>query len=265
MSLPANLAPPAFCLYCATPLQQRNSNPYCPNYDCWMRCFGRLQKFVDILDIKGVGELTLLQMVEWKFVFTPADLWDLTQEDYLKLDGRGEKHYQKLQEGLKAKELMSVSDFFACLDIEGPGTWENICRVPGLQTIDEILSAVKNDNWRLLAQSVRVSEEKAKEICAEIKQKMSDIEALRQKVRFKVAGKKLLGKVFVITGALSKPRAEVERLIKDNGGAVGSSVTAKTSYLICDLDNSNSTKARKAKDLKVPVIVEAQFLAMLEG
>jgi DNA ligase (NAD+) len=232
-----------------------------------MRLYGRIQKFADVLDVKGVGRETLVQMVEAKLVKTPSDLWDIPVSTYSKLEGRGEKHFQKLQDGLKAREEMTVSQFFASLDIEGLGTWDNICRVPGLQTYDEIMGLYELAPMRLkqlLSQAVRVSPEKAQNIVDEIFLKKDDILALRGKVRFKNLGQKLMGKVFVVTGSCTaKSRSEIEKLIKENGGQVGSSVSSKTSFLITDDDASTSTKAKKARELNKPVITSQQFLEML--
>lgn len=267
MNLPANLMPPKNCIHCSTTLVVQNSNPFCPNYTCWMRVYGRMQKFVDILDVKGVGEETLRQMVEFKYVRTPADLWKLTLEDYCKLDRRGDKHYTKLKDGLTARLEMTPAQFFASLDIEGLGTWDNICRVPGLQTYDQIMGLYESNPTQLkalLATAVRVSEDKARDITEEIFLKKDDITALRSIIKFKTLGSKLSGKTFVVTGSCTaQPRSVIEKTIKENGGVVGSSVSNKTDYLITDDDATTSSKAKKAKELKKPVITSHQFLEML--
>lgn len=267
MRLPMNLQPPVNCLYCDKPLIVLESNPFCNNYHCWMRVYGRVQKFVDVLDIKGVGQITLEQMVEAKLVKTPADLWHVEENAYCMLEGRGEKHYQKFQDGLKAREEITVPQFFASLDIEGLGTWEHICRVQGLQTYEQIMGLHSSDPRKLITlldAAPYVSEEKAKQIVDEISLKKDDIIALRSHIRFKVVGQKLMGKIFVVTGSCeTKSRSEVEKLIKENGGAVGSSVSSKTNYLITDDKDTNSTKAKKARSLNLPIISSFQFMEML--
>jgi DNA ligase (NAD+) len=217
---------------------------------------------VEVLDVKGVGEVILQNMCRSGLVKTPADLFTLTYEQYAQLDRVGEKHYQKLRAGLTARSEVSVPLFFASLDIEGPGTWENICRVAGLQTFEQIMFAVERCP-ELFSKAVRVSLDKAVEIVREIKTKWDDIQALAKHVRFKVQGTNLLGKVFVITGTLSKPRSEIESLIKQAGGSVSSSVTTKTSYLVCDAGDSNSTKSRRARELRVPIIDESKLMEFL--
>ena len=75
-------------------------------------------------------------------------------------------------------------------------------------------------------------------------------------------GTALAGKSFVITGTLSKPREAFERLIRENGGTVQSSVSKKTSYLLIGADPGGS-KYTKAQTLGTPMLDEAQFAALL--
>jgi DNA ligase (NAD+) len=223
-----------------------------------------------------VGEKTLEQLVMRGFVKTPDDLFTLSYPDYAQCERVGEKHYQKLQDGLKARTHMSVAQFFAALDIEGEGTWDNITAVPGLQTYDQIMDAALSNNHSLFAQSVRVTFDKAHSICQQIQALESDIKALHQYVTFKQAGTNLSGVSFCITGSLSRPRPQVEADIKAAGGRVTSSVPKKkqptqsgqpTFYLVTDNPHSNSGKAKNAHSagmtVGVDIIDETQLKALL--
>jgi DNA ligase (NAD+) len=75
----------------------------------------------------------------------------------------------------------------------------------------------------------------------------------------------LQGMKFCITGELSMPRGEFEKLIKQNGGVMVSSVSKNTSYLITNETDSSSSKFVKAKDLGIPIVSEAKLLKMIEG
>jgi DNA ligase (NAD+) len=264
--LPPELAPPKNCPYCNTPIQIDGAWPFCPNYRCPRRVYGRLQKYVDILDIKGVGIETLLQLTAKGILKTPADLYRLTLEQFKRVERKGEKGYQKLQQGLAATRKMSVAEFFAALDIEGRGTWEAITAVPGLQSVEDILETCYEMSRReavdLFSQAVRVSPEKADTIISQIKEMIDDIHDLAEFIEIKLPGTKLIGKVFCITGALSMPRPQIEKVIKDAGGQVASSVTARVTHLVCESDSSSS-KAKKARQLRVPVITESQLMEML--
>ena len=78
---------------------------------------------------------------------------------------------------------------------------------------------------------------------------------------------KFAGKVFVITGSVEHfaNRNEVKTVIEEMGGKVTGSVSAKTDYLINNDAASASSKNKKAKELGIPIITEAEFLSMLEA
>ena len=78
---------------------------------------------------------------------------------------------------------------------------------------------------------------------------------------------KLNGMKFVITGSLSyySNRAELVSVIESNGGKVMSSVTKETSFLINNDIESNSSKNKKAKELGIPIITEANFVSNING
>ena len=254
INLPTNLQPPKNCIHCGTQLIIHESNPFCPNYHCWMRVYGRIQKFVKVLDIKGSGIETLKGLVKAGIIKSPADLWDITEQQFCQLERKGEKHYAKFRQGLEAKKDMSPAQFFASLDIEGLGTWENICSVKGLSTISEILSQADAGNIPLFDSALYVSSDTARSIFSQIRQKRGDIEKLRQKVQLKTAGTKLIGKVFCITGSLSRSRSQIETWIKDNGGGVSSDVTSRTTHLVCNDKDSKSSKMKKAQKKGIPIL-----------
>jgi DNA ligase (NAD+) len=72
-----------------------------------------------------------------------------------------------------------------------------------------------------------------------------------------------LGKIFVVSGVFSTfSRDELKKLIEDNGGKVGSSISAKTDFVVAG-DNMGPAKLEKANKLNVPIISEANFIEML--
>ena len=77
-------------------------------------------------------------------------------------------------------------------------------------------------------------------------------------------GDKLKNKVFVITGALSKPRSEFEKMIKENGGKVSGSVSSKTTYLLAADGEESSTKYKTAVSLGIEIINEDKFNELIK-
>lgn len=231
---------------------------------CWKRVYGRIQKFVDVLDVKGVGETTLQSMVEKGMVKTPADLFRVDYSEYQTIERKGEKHYEKLIKGLQASKKVTVSQIFAAMDIEGVGTFDNIVRVSGLDTFEGIIENALAGNVELFSKAVRVSEDKAEQIIGEIKENLEDIKDLRDYLEIKQNGKKLLGMTFVVTGSLTAaPRSQIEAWIKENGGTLSGSVSPKTTYLVSDDVGSNSSKFQKARQLGIKVITSQHFVSLI--
>jgi DNA ligase (NAD+) len=251
--------------------------PKCPNYSCPRRVYGRVHKYVFNLDIKGVGDETLLQLCDLGLVKTPADLYKLTLQQYTQVEGRGKKAYEKLAAGLMARLEMSTAEFFASLDIEGNGTWEAITAVQGLGYVTDVLkvaySAGESEAHARLAvahfaKAARVSVEKAEAIVLEINTRRDEIAGLLDIVKIKKPGVLLAGKSFCITGSLSMPRTEIERMIKEAGGTVASGVSKNTTFLVTNDPTDSSSKLKKAKDLGMTVengkiIDEAKLLQLL--
>lgn len=259
ITLPKSLAPPTHCPHCKTAVFIDGAFPRCMNFNCWYRVYGRLQKFVDVLDIKGAGEETLKQIAKEGLALTAADLFTIPKDKFCKLERQGSKGYAKFVEGLKARTNLSTTEFYAALDIEGRGTFDAITVVPGLQTVEDIRTAALQNKVALFAKAVRVSPERARDIIKEIQERISEIDALFKVVQIKTAGSKLLGKAFCITGTLSRKRHEIETLIKDAGGRVQSSVTGDTTHLISNEVGSGSSKMKKALALNIPIITEETF------
>lgn len=97
------------------------------------------------------------------------------------------------------------------------------------------------------------------------KEKPEVIEFMKSaNIEFDQSKLKLLGKTFVITGTLTKPRGEIEDLIKSNGGRVSSKVNNQTSYLLTNIDEQSSSKYKQAHKLEVPVIYENDLTELLK-
>jgi DNA ligase (NAD+) len=260
--LPSNIKPPANCPSCKTALTIQDAWPFCPNFLCPMRVYGRLQKFVDVLDIKGAGVETLKGLAMKGLAKTPGQLYKVTEAQFTTLERKGEAHFKKFRDGLERARTMRVPQFFACLDFEGEGTWENIIEVPGLSTVEGILSSLKN-NYLLLAKAVRVSDEKALNLKNEIEERYWEVECLQEEIKMKVVGTTMAGKVICITGTLSRPRPQLEEMIINAGGKVAGSVTSKVTHLVTDDPNATSGKAKEARAKKIPMINEKALMEML--
>ncbi len=126
------------------------------------------------------------------------------------------------------------------------------------------MDAVIQNKVSLLAQAVRVSPDKANQILTEIRNRLWEIQALREWVTFKSRGESMVGKTICITGTLTTgTRPQIEQMVKDAGGQVSSSVSSRTTHLVTNDTKSGSSKNTSAARLGIPIISEQDLLQML--
>jgi len=188
------------------------------------------------------------------------DIYELKMEDLLKLEKTKEKLASKLFQNIQASKKTSLPKFLSSLGISGGaiGKCEKIVNA-GFNTVDKILGMSIED----LIKVDGFAEKSATEFALSIKEKNELIKKLIKngvEIIKEERGDALNGVSVVITGELSVNRKEFEKLVKKNGGIVSSSPGKETSYLICNEEDSSSSKYLKAKKLNVKIIKEDEFL-----
>jgi DNA ligase (NAD+) len=189
-----------------------------------------------------------------------ADLYKLKQADLLVIPQTKEKMAQKLFDNIQKSRKTPLSNFLNGLGIEGAGqtTWEKLLAV--FPDLDALLAATPE----AIEAVDGFAAKSAEQIVTGLKQRRATISALLKAgvtpvAERPVSGGPLSGKVVVITGALSQPRAEVEKAIKAAGGRMGSSVSKETHAVVTDDPTSASSKMKKARELGVNVWSEADL------
>ena len=121
---------PTHCHHCGKETEIVDNMPGCVDYDCSGRVYGRIMKYVERLDIKGVGEETARALVEMGAIKHPADLYEVTLDQFLRIERKGAKHFKKFQEGLKAKSEIEWYEFMGSLSIDeaSVSTFQNIAK-----------------------------------------------------------------------------------------------------------------------------------------
>ena len=221
------------------------------------------------LDIEGLGEKLLEQLVDQKIVQTPADIFNLTKDTLAGLERMGAKSAAKLLDAIEKARHTTLDRFMFSLGIRnvGEATARDIALHFGrlskimAATTEELLNV--NDVGPVVAASVR-------QFFAEPHNR-SVIEAL---ISHGVAWDEndgtsrnrngaLAGKTFVITGTLAGlTRDDAKRLIVSAGGKVTGSVSARTDYLVAGADPGS--KLAKAQDLGVSVLDESALADLIE-
>ncbi len=266
----APIAIPTHCSLCGAPLVDEDTRLYCPNPACPGKAYHRLEKWLSVIDIKDIGSALLRRLFDAGRVVRIPDLYSLTVEDLLLFERMGEKSAQKIIRNIKAQRDVSLAQFIAGFDIEGIGVLmaEKLVAA-GYDTLDKLLFA----SWSDFEHIDGFAEITAKALYHGLRLVEADMRELLDKgvVRIRppmtAASEEkspVAGKNFCFTGELATmKRAEAEKLVRDAGGFVKSSVTKDLDYLVTNDPTSGSEKNRRAQELSISIIDEAQFLEML--
>ncbi|HNY11578.1 MAG TPA: NAD-dependent DNA ligase LigA [Candidatus Wallbacteria bacterium] len=240
----------------------------CVSISCKAQLIRKISFFVSkhALDIEGFGEKIVETVVSQGAAEDMADILRMTPEDFLKLPRFAEKSAAKLAAEIAAKKKTSLARFITALQIPFVGETTAGALASHFKNFEKFKSATSEDY--LLVNEV--GEKIAASICRffdnEINlktiKKMFDngLEIIAAE-NVTAVSEKLSGKTFVITGTLPVGRDEAEKLIEANGGHSSSSISKKTSYLLCG-ENAGS-KLDKAEKLGVPVINFEKLLELI--
>ena len=262
------------CPECETELvrSEGEANHYCPNfYGCPPQIIGRIQHYISrkAMDIEGLGGETVALLFKNDLVHNYADLYELKVEDILHLERMAQKSAENLVNGVeKSKEIPFESVLFA-LGIRFVGETVAKKLAKHYKNIDALSQASLMD----LILVDEIGERIAKSVIEffENEENQKIIERLKSYgVQFEIVQKinpnateKFIGKTFVVSGVFSEfSRDELKKTIEDNGGKVGSSISAKTDFVVAG-DNMGPAKLEKANKLNIPILSEQEFITKL--
>jgi DNA ligase (NAD+) len=266
---------PTHCPECQTELVKDEGGVYirCPNPICPAKVQERIRFFAsrDAMDIEGLGDKLVEQLVESGLVKTYGDLYRLKLESLLELERMGKKSAEKLLAGIEASKSRGLARLLSALSIRHVGQRvgrllaEHFGSIEALQaSSQEELSAV-NEIGPAIAASVFefLRSDYGVETINDLKQLGLRLEE-EKKSSAAAAGGVFTGKSLVVTGTLTKyKRNEIEELIAQHGGRASSSVSSKTDYLVAGAEAGS--KLEKATKLGVKVITEEEFEQLLSG
>jgi DNA ligase (NAD+) len=265
---------PERCPACATPLERDEGEAAwrCPNFStCPAQLTGRVEHFVSrsAMDIRGIGERQTELLVEQGLVNDVADLYALTTEDLLKLEGFAQKKADNLIGAIEQSKQRPLEHVIIGLGIPQVGTVaaQDLARRFG--SIDALMQATPEEIEAIeglgptAAASIRefFSREQNRAVIEKLRAAGITMQASDSREQ---QGSQLEGKTFVLTGTLpTLTRDEASALIEAYGGKVTSSVSKKTSYVLAG--ESPGSKLNRARDLGVPIIGEDELRALLEA
>lgn len=266
---------PEVCPVCGQPTFQVETDNalilMCKNKQCEGQLLYKLTHWCarDYMDIRGLSEATLEDLIEWGWVSKLTDLYSLDKfvHEWNRKPGYGVVSVRKILEAIEnSKKDCDLAKFIAAAGIPnvGSGTAKDIVRQLKISTFDEFISFVEDDKFDFasLENIGYITSESIKKFnCEELKE-ISQICSFKAQQLAANPSKVL---TFCITGRLEefKNRNELVAAIEAAGHKVSSAVSSKTDYLINNDKTSESAKNVKAKQLNIPIISEKDFLEII--
>lgn len=264
------------CPSCGTPLVrvEGEASWVCPNkYGCGPQIAGRIEHFVGrrAMNIDGIGEETVQQLIDADLIHNIADLYDLKVEDLEHLDRFGVRSARRLVEGVDQSRLVPFERVVFALSIPfvGETVAKKLARAVGdidtLMSMDSIrLSAIDDIGPKIAEKVVEYFESpENREIIARLR--AAGLQFAAESRESKGGSEALAGKTIVISGTFAlHSRDNYKEMIELHGGKNAGSISKKTDFVLAG-ENMGPAKLEKAKSLGIPVIDENEFLKMIGG
>jgi len=255
---------PSRCPECQTPLVRSDTEvaTRCPNPGCPCRIRGSLEHWGKCLEIEGLGEALVRQLVE-KGVKKIPDLYHLGWEDLIRLERMGPKSSQNLLDALLQSKHQPWSRVLFGLGIPHVGQVTAQTLATHFPTPEALVAAQEHE----VAQIYGLGSTVATAVIGWLHEYRGVLEALQEagftflNAQTPAVTKSLVGKKVVVTGSLAHfSRNEIKAWIEARGGKVTSTVTKQTDYVVVGTDPGS--KVAKAQELGIPIVDEAGLLGL---
>lgn len=263
------------CPECNTELVRNvgEAQHYCPNfYGCPPQIIGRIQHYISrkAMDIEGLGGETVALLFHNGLVHNYADLYDLTVAQVVPLERMAQKSAENLVNGIEKSKEIPFERVLYALGIRYVG--ETVAKklakhyksIDALQSASLIDLVLVDEIGERIAQSVVdfFGNPENRTVIERLKNYGVQLETV-ERVN-PDATNKLNGKTFVVSGVFEHfSRDGIKQAIENNGGKVGSSISAKTDFVVAG-ENMGPAKLEKATKLNVPILSESDLIKMLE-
>jgi DNA ligase (NAD+) len=264
-----------YCPVCGTRLVRPagEAKHYCPNESgCQPQILGKIEHFVGrrAMNIEGIGEETVVVLLEKGLIRDVADLYGLRKEQIAGLERMGERSAENILAGLAKSKSVPFARVLFALGIRYVGETTAKKIASAFRSLDGVANATFDE----LLQTDEVGEKIARSVVDYFgdSRNVALVERLKAAgLRFEADGEdapeqlsqRLSGKSFVISGNFSIARDEVKALVERHGGKTVGSVSSSTDFLVAG-DKSGPAKLQKAEKLGVKTIDEKALRAMLE-
>jgi DNA ligase (NAD+) len=263
--------PPGFCPECGSGVVRISDEVAlrCMGISCPSQIRESIKHFASrgAMDIEGLGDKVVEQLLSLGLVHTVADLYRLTKDDFMRFERMGDKLSSNLLNALEASKACDLSRFVFALGIRhvGARTAKTLAQAFGSldnlekATLEELMSV--RDIGATVAQSIFTFFNTADNQA--VVRQLQEL-GVNPAAVAKTVGGRLSGKKFVFTGTLTRfSRDHARKLVEDQGGNVVGSISRKTDYVVAG-DDAGS-KLIKARELGITVLGEDDFLNVLES
>ncbi len=255
---------PTKCPSCESEIEVRDIRLVCNNDSCPAKQREIILNYIQKIGIEDISAKRLDEMMKASLVNEIPDLYERSANDFLALDKVKEKLAQKFYQSIQESKHTTLPQFLSALGISGGAInkCEKIVEY-GFDTPEKVLDL----NIEQLTSVEGFAEKSSEEFLRSLKEKKPLIKKLlsfgfefekREVKETEVSGKKIC-----ITGALSEKRSTVEEWIKNGGAIPVGSVSKNTDILLTNETELKSSKAKKALELKIPIITEQKLKEML--
>lgn len=263
------------CPECNTPLTRTEGEVahYCNNVKgCPPQIKGRIEHYIyrNAMNIDSLGEKTIDLLFKENLVYSPADLYKLTYDDIISIEGFKDLSTRNLLKGIEESKQNPFENVLFALSIRFVGKTVAEKLALHFKNIDQLASA----DYNQLIEVPEIGERIANSVLTFMDNPENRLEISRLKQAglnfelkedsIQLESSTLDNKSFVISGVFENfSREELQQMIKANGGKVVSSISAKLNYLLAG-DKMGPSKHNKAKSLGIPMISEEEFLELIK-
>ncbi len=260
------------CPECDTALvrNEGEAQHYCPNTRlCPPQVIGKLEHFIGrkAMDIQSVGSELCETLYRSEMVKNVADFYDLQEADILQLERMGEKSARNIIDGIRESKNQPFERVLFALGIRYVGETVAKKLASAFQDIESLskagldeLVAVDEIGDRIAESVIRFFENSENQyLITRLVNHGLNFKAAKREAK----GIELEGKIIVISGVFEiHSRDELKALVEAHGGKIGSSVSAKTTFLLAG-SGIGPSKLSKAETLGVPLLSETEFLSLI--
>ena len=261
---------PEECPACGEKVQQVNGEIawYCVNSACPAQLVRNLEYFVSrsAMDIVGMGIKIVEQLVEEKLLKDIADIYQLSMEDLINLEGFGKKKAENLITSIEESKQRPLNRVITALGIKGVGEVMASELAKKVSNLDELSKSTESDLLEIEGVGPNIAaqivdwfdQERNQSVLTKLKE--AGVWPHAENVEKKQPGNlPLEGLIFVVTGGLDQfSRTEIKEVIENLGGKSVGSVSKNTDYVL--VGENPGSKFDKAKELGITIIDEEEFL-----